>query len=234
MIQKIVERKQEKPKAYIQNRENWCWAAACKMVGQHYKQLKPRYQFTIEKTTGLTTELRRHGFVSPQEMRSGTATFIQEGLRYPCERDGQYYVDAWQRAIVINANTQEKGKEGNVSGDDEAKMNALRYVVTGSIQPFGLRIANLGHYNDTVSLLDQYRKEIEEAFASGQWMVGNYIVELTQRPHSVTLIAETDGRVRLFDPWDGFCEIYTLDQIFRTGFLTNQGKGLVKWVQYIG
>lgn len=37
----------------------------------------------------------------------------------------------------------------------------------------------------------------------------------------------------LYDPWDGYIEQYSVTQIFRTGFLTNRGKGLVKWIQYI-
>lgn len=221
------------PKAYIQNRSHWCWAATAKMVGQHYKILKPIYHFTIEKSSGLTFELRRQGFVSPQEMQAGVLTLDGDGLNFPCVREGQYYVDAWQRAIVMNANTTCRGKDGNLEGDDESKCNALKYVISGNIHGLGLHVANLGHVNEDICLLDQYRREIEEAFDSDKWMIGNYISDLTQSPHSVTLMAHEDGKIRLFDPWDGFSDVYTKDQIFRTGFLTSLGKGLVKWIQFV-
>ena len=37
----------------------------------------------------------------------------------------------------------------------------------------------------------------------------------------------------IYDPWDGNIGTYTIDEAFYTGFLSAQGKGLLKWVQYI-
>lgn len=223
------------PKFYIQNRSNWCWAAAAKIVGLHYKILKPRYQFTIECSSGLTTKFRRLGFVSVDEMKNGVPTADREGLRFPgaIEVDDQIYVDAWQRAIVMNANTVKPGNGGNHPGDDTSKISALKYAITGSAQAFDIQVISRGHVNNPSSLLDQYQDEIETAFAGDRWMIGNYISSMNQKPHSVALIAEENKRIRLFDPWDGFSDIYTLDQIFRTGFLTSLGQGLIKWIQYV-
>lgn len=221
------------PKPYIQNRSNWCWAAAAKIVGMHYKSIKPRYQFTIKKSIGLTSELRQQGFVSQEEMRDGVLTFNQEGLHEPYERDGKYFIDAWQRAIVMNSNAVMRGKDENFVADDDTKIRALKYVISGNTQSFGLQVINLGFYNDEVSLLDRYHNEIETAFATDRWMIGNYLSELTQKPHSVVLMTDKSGKIRLFDPWDGFNDIYSLDQIFKTGFLTNLGQGIIRWIQYV-
>ena len=48
------------------------------------------------------------------------------------EWDGEsFLVDSWQRAIVMKANTECPGFDGNYSGDDVAKERGLKYVVTG-------------------------------------------------------------------------------------------------------
>ena len=57
---------------YIQNRTNWCWVAACKVVGEQYKKNFTEFAFTLEspKTEvavsnldGLRTDIvkRRNG-----------------------------------------------------------------------------------------------------------------------------------------------------------------------------
>ena len=33
---------------YIQNRTNWCWVAACKVVGEQYKKNFTEFAFTLE------------------------------------------------------------------------------------------------------------------------------------------------------------------------------------------
>lgn len=39
--------------------------------------------------------------------------------------------------------------------------------------------------------------------------------------------------LKLFDPWDGFADEFTVEQIFQSGFLSNSGPGIVKWIQYV-
>ena len=33
---------------YIQNRTNWCWVAACKVVGEQYKKNFTEFAFTLD------------------------------------------------------------------------------------------------------------------------------------------------------------------------------------------
>ena len=89
-----------RPKFYLQNRSNWCWAAAAKTVGLHYKNQHPCFGFTIE-CPAPDPEQRAMGFVSPPELTGGVLTRDPEGLCHPCEREDGFYIDAWQRAIVM-------------------------------------------------------------------------------------------------------------------------------------
>lgn len=56
-----------------------------------------------------------------------------EGIRTDIVRqsDGAFLLDPWQRLIVMNANSEHPGLEGNWPGDDEAKEWGIRYVITG-------------------------------------------------------------------------------------------------------
>ena len=63
---------------YIQNRTNWCWVAACKVVGEQYKKNFTEYAFTLE---------------SPE---TEVAVSNLDGLRTDIvkRRNGIYFVDA--------------------------------------------------------------------------------------------------------------------------------------------
>jgi hypothetical protein len=49
----------------------------------------------------------------------------------------------------------------------------------------------------------------------------------------VALDWKKNGELVIYDPWDGNIGTYTIDEAFYTGFLSAQGKGILKWVQYI-
>jgi len=49
----------------------------------------------------------------------------------------------------------------------------------------------------------------------------------------VALDWKKNGELVIYDPWDGNIGTYTIDEAFYTGFLSVQGKGILKWVQYI-
>ena len=51
--------------------------------------------------------------------------------------------------------------------------------------------------------------------------------------HSIILRPTADSTLELYDPWDGFTEQYSKEQVFQSGFLTNQGAGIVQWIQYV-
>ena len=68
----------EKSMKYIQNRTNWCWVAACKVVGEQYKKNFTEFAFTLES----------------QETEVAVSNL--DGLRTDIvkRRNGIYFVDA--------------------------------------------------------------------------------------------------------------------------------------------
>ena len=74
---------------YIQNRTNWCWVAACKVAGEQYKKNFTEFAFTLE---------------SPE---TEVAVSNLDGLRTDIvkRRNGIYFVDAWQSAILPGMQT---------------------------------------------------------------------------------------------------------------------------------
>ena len=74
---------------YIQNRTNWCWVAACKVAGEKYKKNFTEFAFTLENPE---TEV---------------AVSNLDGLRTDIvkRRNGIYFVDAWQSAILPGMQT---------------------------------------------------------------------------------------------------------------------------------
>ena len=70
---------------YIQNRTNWCWVAACKVVGEQYKKNFTEFAFTLE---------------SPE---TEVAVSNLDGLRTDIvkRRNGIYFVDARLKYVVL-------------------------------------------------------------------------------------------------------------------------------------
>lgn len=218
---------------YVQNRINWCWAATAKIVGMHYKEICPSFNFSIVADDNF--RIREGAYVSPEEYHGGVITDNPDGLRtkWLPRQDGIYRVDAWQRAIVIEASKKSAHMDLNVTGDETDKIRALKYVVTGNCECTQIQVISIGYFNDALPLIDMYRSTIHSILIEQNWAIGNYIIMGRGIAHSVVLIPQDNLFIRIYDPWDGFTEIYTVDQIFRTGFLTSLGAGIVKWIQYI-
>lgn len=43
----MTNKHQNQSAQYIQNRTNWCWAVACRMVGEQFKRNYPEFDFHI-------------------------------------------------------------------------------------------------------------------------------------------------------------------------------------------
>ena len=201
----------------VQNHINWCWATAAKIVGVEYchRNLLPIH-------AGINIE------------HANTIRKDCQGLRPQicglCK--GMLTVDAMQLDIVEHAKDTYRNPSGNLPEDDEGKARALRYIITGNPSSISPEIVTIGHYWDEQGLLDSSPSLIDEAIRSGTPFIGNY-----QRQdgtfHSVVLYPMSSSKLKLFDPWDGFQGQFSISQIFRSGFLTNQGKGVILWIQYI-
>ena len=201
----------------VQNHINWCWATAAKTVGVEYCH---RNRLPIH--AGINIE------------HANTIRKDCQGLRPQicglCK--GMLTVDAMQLDIVEHAKDTYRNPSGNLPEDDEGKARALRYIITGNPSSISPEIVTIGHYWDEQGLLDSSPSLIDEAIRSGTPFIGNY-----QRQdgtfHSVVLYPMSSSKLKLFDPWDGFQGQFSISQIFRSGFLTNQGKGVILWIQYI-
>ena len=128
---------------YIQNRTNWCWAVACRMVGEQFKRNNPAYDFEIiyDKDTASESAVRVDDINSlRQAMLEGIRTDIVR------KKDGMFWLDTWQRLIVMNANSDYPGLDGNWSGDDEARERGIKYVITGHCDSPLVKVMSIGVY----------------------------------------------------------------------------------------
>lgn len=156
------------------------------------------------------------------------------GLRLEvCGRTrGRVVVDAIQLDIVNTVKNMATNSDGNSAEDDMGKIRALHYIITGSPNATLPEVVIAGYYLDPHDLLASSRNSIDEALALRNPFIGSFL-RVDGNYHSVVLFPMTESSIVLYDPWDGYIEQFSVTQIFRTGFLTNHGKGLVKWIQYI-
>ena len=123
----------------------------------------------------------------------------------------------------------------NPSGDkpegDVGKERALKYVIAGDPDSETPVIRTLGKYDDKHSLYQIYGQSLFDLLDCSGCVIGNY-QKLNGSYHSVVL-SRTEKGLKLFDPWDGFADEFTVEQIFQSGFLSNSGPGIVKWIQYV-
>lgn len=215
MNSKHIFNQRKKANGYIQNHINWCWATVAKIVGLEYC-LKHNLPIRIHQD-GLDiiqTDLR--------------------GLRLDvCGRfQGYVTVDAMQLSIVKHASNPLNNSEGNLPEGDAAKERALRYVISGNADTLFPIVVLAGHYQNENDLLSSSPKLIEEAIILGNSFIGNY-QRVNGTFHSVVLSPISENRLKLYDPWDGFQGEFSKQQIFSSGFLNNQGPGVIRWIQYI-
>ncbi len=201
----------------IQNHVNWCWATTAIIVGTEY--------------------CLRYGLSPHFKNRAETSVVVEKnfpGLRIQAcgYLDGKIAVNALQLEIVGNAKSFRENPNGCLPEGDEAKARALRYIITGDVYKPLPKIIVAGSYYDRHSLLTSSPLQIAEAIVLGNAFIGNY-QKSNGTFHSVVLRPITDSKLELYDPWDGFIEQFSKMQLFQSGFLTNQGAGVIQWIQYI-
>ena len=205
------------PNSIIQNHINWCWAVVAKIVGLEYcRRNNFPIHFSANTCCGMVARKDHRG------LRPHTCGFAHRGMA----------VDALQFDIVEHAKDYFKNPDGNLPEDDEGKARALRYVITGNPYSQTPEIIVAGFHSDVYDLLSTSAALVDEAIKLRTPFIGNYLLE-DGNYHSVVLFPITESQLELYDPWDGYKERFSKTQIFRTGFLTNQGKGIIKWIQYI-
>lgn len=212
---------------YIQNRKHWCWAAACKIVGEQYQRFHDEYKFDIREKN-----LSGYGYVTDYEYENGVATDDLEGINWMLQEEKDIRVDAWQRAIVMNANTAKYvGYDGDVDGNDEAKCRGIRYYLTGSIHSNSLKVETLGFHDDPVSLFDKYGNRIMDSLNRNEYVIGNAV--LGAGYHSFVILCIEEKTAMLYDPSNGEILYSDVKEVFESGFHNRGGVGVIKWVQRI-
>lgn len=219
-----------KQRQYVQNRIHWCWAVACKMVGEKYKESHPEYGFSI-----INDNKPFYGQVSEEEYNNGVPTSDINGINWRLQEDNkQVRVDAWQRAIVMNANTEKYvGYEGDVSGDDIAKERGLRYYLTGNSESREVRIETLGSHDSRQSLFVEYGDKLIYRLSNYEYMIGNMIIKEKRLFHSIVLIYMEREHILLYDPGNGEIIRCLQKEAFESGINCSLGRGIIKWVQMI-
>ena len=200
------------PDPYIQNHVSWCWATAAKITGFH-----------ILLTMGKNI---------PQKTKRRIIHFPLAGLRqkYVEERDGEIFVDGWQFDIVEVAKTTLFNPVGDRPEGDEGKERALKYVITGDPESKEIEVRTFGQHGSTNTLYQAYAHQLVTILDRVGCVIGNY-QKTNGNYHSVVLIKTSHG-IQLYDPWDGFFENFSVEQIFQSGFLSNSGSGIIHWIQY--
>lgn len=215
---------------YIQNRKHWCWAVACKMVGEQYKKIHPEYTFNL-----LREGTENGGYVTAFEYENGVVTNNLDGINWNLQRGNVVRVDAWQRAIVMNANTAKYiGYDGDVGGDDEAKVRGIKFYLTGDIQSAGVKVETVGFYDDSNSVLDSHRIRIMSSLQRGEYIIGNAVLYEKNEYHSFVILCIEGEKVMLYDPANGEILYHSIGEVFYDGFKSRSGVGIIKWIQRIG
>lgn len=214
---------------YIQNRKHWCWAVACRMVGEQYKRLHTGYDFTI-----IGDSADRYGNVTAYEYENGVMTDDICGINWKLQWTYKIRVDAWQRAIVMNANTAKyPGYDGDVGGDDEAKARGIRYCLTGDIHSDRVKVETLGFYDDTTSLWERYQDRLMDSVSRQEYIIGNAVLYETKECHSFVILCIEGEKVMLYNTADGDILYGSAKEVFAGGFKSSLGTGTIKWVQRI-
>lgn len=88
---------------YIQNRQHWCWAVACRMVGEQYKERHTKFDFGI-----IRAQPEEYGCVTASEYENGVVTDNTDGINWALQQAGMIRVDAWQSVQGAAGNTMRR------------------------------------------------------------------------------------------------------------------------------
>lgn len=224
MVISNINMKTKVPNGFVQNTSSWCWATCAKIVGFDYlyRNLNVNnFLDLIKKYEGIGDIYLKYGIpVDINNLRIDYTGFF----------NGNSTVDVWQLSIVANV-FQNKEIENHLATDDD-KERALKYVITGSIYG-NISVKTIGQYYSYDNLLSRVDINIKSLIKEKKYFIGNYVLKNTGVAHSVVVIFYDETRVLIYDVWDGYKQIITLEECFATGFLTNKGYGYIQWIQYI-
>lgn len=198
------------PDPDAQNKKNWCWAAAAKMVATHngggLKSAINTNPQTLTNTVGLHKPYYGYSI-------SGT--------------ERRYLADGAQRAIVRYV----KGSDVNDTTDDLEKENALRYASANTVTAYHIGRSNRSMYQSEINELNSY--------LDNGYVIGNMITANEKYGHSVVIEAYYpaknggEDKYLVFDPWTGESREYYKSDIFEDFVYCSDGYWRqIRWFQY--
>ena len=201
------------------------------MVGEQFKRNNPVYNYKIIYNKDLVAEstvrVRDLNILQPATL-DGIRTDIVS------QKDGAFLLDTWQRLIVMNANSEYPGLDGNWPGDDEAKERGIKYVITGQCDSHLINVVSIGNFDSDKSILHNYYRQIRSVFAQNNYLIGNAVLYPDRVCHSFVLLDWTaEDKILLYDPWDGYFEFHAVADVFCNGISVPLGTGIIKWAQYV-
>lgn len=213
----------KKPNAFVQNTKSWCWVVCAKLVGFDYLR-------TENKVKNYNDLLKKYETIEDINLKYGVPINLNNLRKeYTGLLNGTDTVDAWQLAIVINVFKNKL--VSNHSATDEDKENALKYVITGDIYG-GSNVKTVGEYYKNQNLLEIGNFDLKNLLNSEKAFIGNYVLD-DGMAHSVVIKGVRKNKAMIYDPWDGYKKIVTLEETFVYGFRTNKGYGKIQWIQYV-
>ncbi|MFV0496859.1 MAG: hypothetical protein ACK5L0_01640 [Candidatus Fimivivens sp.] len=191
------------PKANGQNKNNWCWATAAKMVAE--KNGGAALSSTAQVLTN-TGGLHSYGGVA----------------YYGVNDSGKYTANGAQRSIVVHI----KGNDNDAGGNDTNKQDALQYASSNTMS-----VGTFGNYGTPLS--STQINNIKTDLNGGKYVIGNMVAGGAGHSVAIYSYRSSDDKYRIVDPWDTTDYYYSSNSIFSTaGFPIFGSYGRIDWIQY--
>lgn len=191
------------PKANGQNKNNWCWATAAKMVAENNGGAALSSTAQVLSNTG---GLHSYGGVA----------------YYGVNDSGQYTANGAQRAIVVYV----KGSDADNGGTDANKTSALQYASSKT-----MTVGTFGSYQTALS--SSQITTIKNDLNAGKYVIGNLVSGGYGHSVAILSYRSSDDKYRIIDPWDTTDYYYSSSSIFSTaGFPVFGSNGRIEWIQY--
>lgn len=173
------------PYPNAQNKSQWCWAAAAKIVASHNGGgLNPSIDTAPHKLTN--TDGVRNPYYGYRDVN---------GIR-------THYADGVQWEIVNHI----KGNDKNTAGNTNDTPNAIRYAASNK----NVEVERKGEPKIALSTTDIAKIQYE--LDHGRYVVG--IGHSGEKGHAVVILGYNDELYQVYNPWNDERRDYTANEIF--------------------
>ena len=193
------------PQANGQNKNNWCWATAAKIVAEHNKGTNLSSAAQV-----LTNQDGLHS--------NGNVPY------YGVNANGQTTANGVQRSVVVHC----KGNDEDSMGYNTDKVAALQYISSSQASVGTYRTPG-------TTLNSAQMTTLRNDLNNGYYSICNMTYSANSgNGHSAAIMQyrASDGKYRIYDPFD-MSDMYYLERVF-TGyyFIVGSNLGRIEWIQY--